>query len=167
MNRDQALSITRTLLKVIGSALVTHGATKAAGLLNSEDVIGLILTVVGLLWSHFDHSEETATKPNPIIGTLPMVLFFAALAAVACASTTGCASSRVHTLETRLDGTQVETEVRAHTFFDSKSELAKPKALVTDKTASSAVGSMNQESSGSNAVQVLKIVVEGAVSAAK
>ncbi len=112
---------------------------------------------------------EIRTKPNPIIGPkgpFPMILFFAALAAVACVGT-GCASSRVHTLETHLDGTKVETEVRAHTFFDSKSELAKPKASVTEKTASSAVGSMSQESSGSNAVQVVKIIVEGAISAAK
>lgn len=79
----------------------------------------------------------------------------------------GCASSRVTTKEVDPDtGIVRTTEVRAHTFFDSKSELAKPKATITDKTATSSAGAMAQESSGSNAVQVLKIVVEGAASAA-
>jgi hypothetical protein len=40
MNQDQLTSLVRTALKVIGTALITHGATTAANVLNGEDVRG-------------------------------------------------------------------------------------------------------------------------------
>ncbi len=52
------------------------------------------------------------------------------------------------------------TTARAVTFFDSKSELSKFKALQTDKTQSAAVGSLSQEASGTNAVALLKAMAE-------
>lgn len=56
MNSSQFLSILRTALKVLGSALATHGAQKAAALINSEDVIGLVLLIGGVWWSHCNHA---------------------------------------------------------------------------------------------------------------
>ncbi len=168
MNKDQALSITRTLLKVIGSALVTHGATKAAGLLNSEDVIGLILTVVGLVWSHFQHSDDSS-NPNPIIGPsgkLPLWLLTIGLSVIALG--TGCSHFKSTVSETVIGGvTNRITTVGATTFFDAKSQLSKLATGQTDKgNQKVSVGALNEEASGSNAVQVLRIVVESAATGA-
>lgn len=55
-----------------------------------------------------------------------------------------------------------KTEVKIRTFFDGKSGLTKMKNSITPATSGTTIGELNQETSGSNAVQVLKIVVEGA-----
>jgi hypothetical protein len=65
INQDQAFSIARSVLKIVGSALVAHGATKAAGIVNGEDVLGLTLTVVGLLMSQQTHSDPTPPPNEP------------------------------------------------------------------------------------------------------
>ena len=59
MNTDQINSFIRTLFKIVGSALVTHGATKTGDLLNSEDIIGLVITIVGVLASHNWHKQTS------------------------------------------------------------------------------------------------------------
>jgi hypothetical protein len=51
-NKDQVVSAVTSGLKILGSILLTHGATKAAAIVNSEDVIGLIVTVVTVYFSH-------------------------------------------------------------------------------------------------------------------
>jgi hypothetical protein len=56
MNSSQFLSALRSFLKVLGSILTTHGAQKQAALLNSEDVIGLVLLIGGVIWSHVQHA---------------------------------------------------------------------------------------------------------------
>jgi hypothetical protein len=66
MNSDQLASLVRSVLKLIGAALLTHGATKAAAILNAEDVSGLIVTVVGVGLSYFSHAEPT----QPPAGTI-------------------------------------------------------------------------------------------------
>ena len=58
------------------------------------------------------------------------------------------------------------TYARSHEFFDSKSTLSHWKASQSEKSQTASVGSLSQETSGSNAVQVLRIVVEGAAGAA-
>jgi PBP1b-binding outer membrane lipoprotein LpoB len=72
----------------------------------------------------------------------------------------GCSHFSVTQLETQ-DGTRT-TRTSAFTLLDSKSEIAKVRASTTDKSQSTSVGSIAQESSGSN---VLRIVVEGAAAA--
>jgi hypothetical protein len=57
MNTDQIASLIRSALKIIGAALVAHGATKAAAIINSEDAIGLAIAIAGLAMSHFNHSS--------------------------------------------------------------------------------------------------------------
>lgn len=83
----------------------------------------------------------------------------------------GCASFKTTQTDERLnektgEKTTVTTVVKARTFFDAKSELAKFKADQSDAKQSATVGSLKSETSGTNAVNVLKIVVEGAVSGA-
>lgn len=63
MNTDQINSFIRTLFKIVGSALVTHGMTKTGDLLNSEDIIGLVITIIGVLASHNWHKETAPTSP--------------------------------------------------------------------------------------------------------
>lgn len=85
---------------------------------------------------------------------------------------TGCSTFTVNQTDistTLPDGTETRTitsETKARTFFDAKSGLANFKTTQTDKTQSSSVGSLNQEASGSNAVNVVQAVTEAAVRAA-
>jgi len=58
------------------------------------------------------------------------------------------------------------TKVNAGTFFDSKSELTKLNSGQTDKSQKVSLGSLNQESSDSNAVSFAESVVGAAVRAA-
>lgn len=55
---------------------------------------------------------------------------------------------------------QTITKSSAFTLFTSKSQLANFKALQTDKTQSTSVGALTQESSGTNAVAALQAIGE-------
>lgn len=50
---------------------------------------------------------------------------------------------------------KIVTRAASRTFFDAKSQLARFKATQTDKSQSAQVGELGQETSGTNAVQVL------------
>lgn len=54
----------------------------------------------------------------------------------------------------------ITTKTTARTFFDSKSELSKFKASQTDKTQTTSVGSLSQESNGTNAVTMLEALAK-------
>jgi hypothetical protein len=92
-------------------------------------------------------------------------LILSALSLAGCAHYTTTQSDTSY--EKGIPSRTITTKVKVGTFFDAKSELAKSKAMQTDKTQSSALGGMSQETSGSNAVQVVKIVIEGAASTVK
>jgi len=80
----------------------------------------------------------------------------------------GCARFK-STVTERIgkDGvTERVTQVSAGTLLDSKSELSKLSSGQTDKSQKVAIGSLNQESSGSNAVSFAESVVGAAVRAA-
>ena len=91
MNQDQLTSAVRTALKIIGTILATHGAQQAAGLVNSEDVIGLVLMLVGVIWSHFQHASS-ATPP----AKLPALALIGALALTFSA---GCSTNQTHSAD--------------------------------------------------------------------
>lgn len=74
----------------------------------------------------------------------------------------GCSVLSTH--QTDSDGRKTTT--RALTFFDSKSSLAKLHTTNTDKTQSVTVADLAQESSGSNAVNLIESVTRAAVTAA-
>lgn len=70
MNKDQLMSLIRTILKVVGSALATHGATTAANLVNAEDTAGLVMTIIGFVWSHWTHAGNLislAKQSGPVL----------------------------------------------------------------------------------------------------
>jgi len=91
MNTDQINSLIRTVLKVLGTALATHGLTNAAGILNSEDFIGLVLLIVGVISSHSWHSSAPDSNGGGSGGKLGL---FVALAAAGFLFTgTGCQST--------------------------------------------------------------------------
>ena len=87
---------------------------------------------------------------------------------VLCALTTGCARFSSTVTERTLPDGVVErvTVVKATTVFDSKSELAKLSSGQTDKSQKVSIGSLNQESSATNAVTLIESVVAAAVRAA-
>ena len=60
---------------------------------------------------------------------------------------------------------QITTTATAYTFGTSKSQLANFKASQTDKTQGTTVGSLAQESNGSNAVNIVQAVTEAAIRA--
>ncbi len=80
----------------------------------------------------------------------------------------GCARFKSTVTERTLtDGTMERTTVvKAGTLFDSKSELTKLSSGQTDKSQKVSIGSLNQESSATNAVTFAESVVGAAVRAA-
>ena len=89
-----------------------------------------------------------------------------AVTLVALAS--GCSrfKSTVTERNTPDGSTERVTKVSAGTLLDSKSELTKLNSGQTDKSQKVSIGSLNQESSGSNAVSFAESVVGAAVRAA-
>ena len=83
---------------------------------------------------------------------------------------TGCA--RFKTIQTDTSYEQgkpvrsITTKATSTTFFDSKSALASFKASQTDKTQSASVGSLNQETSGTNATALVEKITGAVVEAA-
>jgi hypothetical protein len=94
-----------------------------------------------------------------------MKIPFLILALIACLSA-GCTHFKVTQNESG-EGTNMvrRTTTSAWTFFDSKSELAKLRASTSDKTQSTSVGSLNAESSGSNAVSLFSEGIRAAIEA--
>lgn len=66
MNQAQALSLARTAIKIIGTALATHGLTKAAGIVNGEDVSGLVMTLFAIYFSQKTHSKAVVEAPKAV-----------------------------------------------------------------------------------------------------
>lgn len=87
MNLSQINSIVRTLLKIIGTALVTHGATNAGNIVNSEDIIGLVLTIVGLIWSHYAHTPEPVPSSQGNLFKLALLFLLPAFLLTGCTAT--------------------------------------------------------------------------------
>lgn len=79
---------------------------------------------------------------------------------------TGCAGLVTEQSETTYDTTGKiilgvkTTKVSAHTMFDSKTELSKLSVSSTDKTQSSKVGTLSQESSGTNTVSMIEALAK-------
>lgn len=77
----------------------------------------------------------------------------------------GCA--RFNTKQTDLSYTEdgkplraITTRAASSTLFTSKSQLANFKAQQTDKTQGASVGSLSQESSGTNTVRALEAIAD-------
>jgi hypothetical protein len=85
MNNNQLNTLIHSLVKIVGTALVTHGATKAANTLNSEDVIGAIVTVIGVILAHTaaGKSAPPSASSEAVVKVLP---FIAILSLCGCAN---------------------------------------------------------------------------------
>ena len=73
-----------------------------------------------------------------------------------CFLLAGCARFRSTQTETAPDGTQRITRVCVTTFFDGKSDLAKLRASTTDKTQGLTLAGLDQNSSSTNTVEILR-----------
>ena len=58
MNQEQVDSLIRTVLKVAGSVLMARGLSDYANIVNTEDVAGLLVGLVGIWLSHQTHGYE-------------------------------------------------------------------------------------------------------------
>jgi hypothetical protein len=70
----------------------------------------------------------------------------------------GCAHFTSRQTETAPDGTQRVTRVSVTTFLDARSEVAKLRATTSDKTQGLSLGSVSENSSSTNAVEILRHV---------
>jgi hypothetical protein len=165
MNKDMLLGLVRHLLTTLGGALV------AKGVLDSDDagqLAGALATIVGVVWSVWLKRSSSSAQPTPASKSNPPVSLLVCVLAVGSMALIGCASFRTEQTDTsNPDGTrEIKTITKARTFFDSKSALTQLKASQTDKTQSLGVGSLTQESSGSNATALAESIVRGATQAA-
>lgn len=78
----------------------------------------------------------------------------------------GCAQFSSVQIQTKADGTKVESRQRIWTFWDGQSSVAKLRASTTDKTQGLTVGGYSAEVEATNAVDLVDRVVRAAVSAA-
>lgn len=90
------------------------------------------------------------------------------MAIVLCAlAMSGCARFSTTQTDTRNETeTTITTKASAWTFFDSKSALATWKATQSEKSQGASVGGLSQESSGTNAVNLIEAVARGAIKGA-
>jgi hypothetical protein len=65
MNKDQVNSLIRSLLKIAGAWLVAHGLSEYASLVNSDDVFGLLVLLVGMWQSHQRHAMPVVGLGGP------------------------------------------------------------------------------------------------------
>jgi len=137
--------------------LAASGILAGSGLITAADATA----------SEGKEAVKVVDKFKTRIGRLPLPLLAAVLSVGAAGwLICGCSTFRSLQTETAPDGTVRQTEIRARTFWDAKSDLAKLRASTTDKVQGMTIGSIGQESSGTNATALIESVVRAAVGAA-
>jgi len=84
------------------------------------------------------------------------------VASSGCAHFSTLQTDRFYDSETGKLASEKTTHASSYTFFDSKSALTAFKASQTDKTQGASVGTLAQEAYGTNAVQAIRLIIEGA-----
>lgn len=156
MNPDQIINIIQTVFKVGGGMLASKG------FLDNEKwewISGLAIAIVTWILSH----KWNATPSDPQ-GKLPLNLILFALVPAMLLS--GCARMTVIQSKMDIDGATTETRTYVTTFFDAHSDIQKLKTTSTDKTQGVSVGSISEDTSGTNATALAENLVSAAVSAA-
>jgi hypothetical protein len=108
-------------------------------------------------------AKPTARRSTPasVEGVVrSLALFCAPVLAVSVMA--GCARFKTIQIDERRaangESTKIETHVSASTLWTSKSQLANFKASQTEKSQGASVGSLSQESSGTNTVRALEAI---------
>jgi len=70
----------------------------------------------------------------------------------------GCASSSTTQSRTLPDGSHETTHVRIYTLFDAHSEVTKLRTTMTDKSQGMGLGSISENASSTNLVEILRLV---------
>ena len=60
INKNQVLSLVRSVLKAVGGAFIANGIDKDS---TKQAVIGALTAIVGLIWSHWEHTPDVPTQP--------------------------------------------------------------------------------------------------------
>lgn len=60
VNVDQVSSLIRSAFKLFGGALATNGINKSSV---TQIVCGVVTTLIGMAWSHWEHSDSQGTTP--------------------------------------------------------------------------------------------------------
>ncbi len=161
MNKTLLLSIVRHLLTFGGGALASKGYADAADI---EQGIGAVLTLVGLGWSIWEKRNRPSTPVPPAVLGLLLVLAPAALLLSGCGSFRNVQEDR--SVVINPDGTREERNIvsrqSSRSFFDSKASLRGFQVTQTDKSQSTSLRGLDQQTSSTGAVQTLRIVIEGA-----
>ena len=78
----------------------------------------------------------------------------------------GCSTFRSDQIQTKADGTKIESHQLIRNFWDAHSDLAKLRASTTDKTQGLTVGGYESDVQSTNVNALVSDVVGAAVSAA-
>ncbi len=79
----------------------------------------------------------------------------------------GCARFHSSQLEGQPDGSTRKTDIYVLTLFDAHSDLTKLRASTTEKTQGLSLAGLSESSSGTNFVEVLRLIALIAASTAK
>lgn len=156
----------------IAGSLTRHTLTAGgvAGLVSAQDdllrLLSLIITTIGLVWSIYEKIRRPQAPPPGGNGAATLLLL-----AGSALAWTGCAHFTTTQTDTSYEqgkpSRTITTRAKATTFFDSKSALSSFRASQTDKTQSATVGSLTQESSGTNVVNMFEAVARGVAAGLK
>lgn len=123
----------------------------------SGALLGLVAIGTHSAFKNTFFKRTNSTDTTSFMKTLALVFVVGALCA-------GCSTFSTTQTDTRYEqgkpSTEIRTVVKARTIWDSKSALASFVAQQTEKTQSAKVGSLSQESSGSNVVQLTGSALE-------
>lgn len=155
-------TLLRSVVKLLAGALVAKGLADES---TAETVTAGIIAVAGVVWGVL-HRKAPAASQSGESQAVPIKTIVPAVAAILALSAGGCARFSSYQEQTRLDGTMVKQRQSVTTFFDGKSEIAKLRASTTDKTQGLTVGGLSEETSGTNAVNLVENITRAAVSAA-
>lgn len=97
MNVDQFFSLFRSALKLVGGYFVAKGVTDASGW---EGFIGTVTGLIGLVLSHFKHTDGTNASANGSVRVVVGWVLVNVASSLVAMSLLGCAGFQKHTVTT-------------------------------------------------------------------